>query len=62
MLVGAGFGPFPEPISMMEHGMATMYGGALLDNQQQWTVPGLGYGITPGAVAVIARPACWCTR
>jgi glyoxylase-like metal-dependent hydrolase (beta-lactamase superfamily II) len=35
MLIDAGFGPFPEPISMMEHGMATMYGGALLDNLTQ---------------------------
>ncbi|MGW1563625.1 MBL fold metallo-hydrolase [Streptomyces sp. NPDC002144] len=32
MLVDAGYGPFAEPVSMMEHGMATMYGGSLLDS------------------------------
>ncbi|EFF89321.1 metallo-beta-lactamase [Streptomyces sp. e14] len=32
MLVDVGYGPFTEPVSMMEHGMATMYGGSLLDS------------------------------
>ncbi|MFG7943315.1 MBL fold metallo-hydrolase [Streptomyces sp. NHF165] len=32
MLVDAGYGPFPEPVSMEEHGMASMYGGSLLES------------------------------
>lgn len=32
MLVDAGYGPFAEPVSMMEHGMASMYGGSLLES------------------------------
>ncbi|MET9826499.1 MBL fold metallo-hydrolase [Streptomyces sp. NPDC006349] len=32
MLVDAGYGPFTEPVSMMEHGMASMYGGSLLES------------------------------
>ena len=32
VLIDAGFGPYPEPVSRPEYGMAQMYGGALLDN------------------------------
>ncbi|QPZ39340.1 MBL fold metallo-hydrolase [Paramicrobacterium chengjingii] len=32
MLIDAGYGPFTEQISMMEHGMACMYGGSFLDS------------------------------
>ncbi|MGH3168683.1 MAG: MBL fold metallo-hydrolase [Trebonia sp.] len=32
VLVDVGFGPYPEPVSRLEYGMAQMYGGALLDN------------------------------
>ncbi|WP_432841162.1 MBL fold metallo-hydrolase [Dactylosporangium sp. CA-092794] len=32
VLIDAGYGPYPEPVSRMEYGIAEMYGGALLDN------------------------------
>lgn len=32
MLIDAGYGPFPDPVSMMEHGMASMYGGSLVES------------------------------
>src|SRR5215469_8387841 len=32
VLIDAGYGPYPEPVSRPEYGIAQMYGGALLDN------------------------------
>ena len=47
VLIDAGFGPYPEPVSRPEYGMAQMYGGALLDN--------LGaLGRQPGDIEAIA--------
>lgn len=51
MLVDAGFGPFPEPMSMMEHGMATMHGGAQLDNLKR-----LGRDPEPVEAVAITHP------
>jgi glyoxylase-like metal-dependent hydrolase (beta-lactamase superfamily II) len=47
VLVDAGFGPYPEPVSRLEYGMAQMYGGALLDNLN-------ALGRRPGDVEAIA--------
>lgn len=47
MLVDAGYGPFPEPISMMEHGMASMYGGSLLESLSE-------LGRTPHDIEAVA--------
>jgi glyoxylase-like metal-dependent hydrolase (beta-lactamase superfamily II) len=32
VLIDAGYGPYPEPVSRPEFGIAQMYGGALIDN------------------------------
>ncbi len=32
VLIDVGFGPYPEPVSRLEYGIAQMYGGALMDN------------------------------
>jgi len=32
VLIDAGYGPHPEPVTMQEYGIAAMYGGALTDN------------------------------
>ena len=47
VLVDVGFGPYPEPTSMLEWGMAQTYGGALLDNLAK-------LGRQPGDVEAIA--------
>jgi glyoxylase-like metal-dependent hydrolase (beta-lactamase superfamily II) len=47
VLIDAGFGPHPEPVSRPEHGMAQMYGGALLDNLS-------ALGRQPGDIEAIA--------
>jgi glyoxylase-like metal-dependent hydrolase (beta-lactamase superfamily II) len=47
VLVDAGFGPYPKPVSRLEYGMAQMYGGALLDNLS-------ALGRQPGDIEAIA--------
>lgn len=47
VLVDIGFGPYPEPVSRPEYGMAQMYGGALLDNLR-------ALGREPGDIEAIA--------
>lgn len=47
MLVDAGYGPFTEPVSMMEHGMASMYGGSLLESLAE-------LGRTPHEIEAVA--------
>jgi len=47
MLVDAGFGPFPEPVSMLEYGIPTMYGGALIDSLKE-------LGRTPESIEAVA--------
>ncbi|MFC4329386.1 MBL fold metallo-hydrolase [Streptomyces andamanensis] len=47
LLVDCGSGPFPEPVSMMEYGIGTMYGGSLLDSLRE-------LGHTPESVEAVA--------
>ncbi|GHJ37394.1 MBL fold metallo-hydrolase [Streptomyces sp. TS71-3] len=47
MLVDCGYGPFPEPVSAMDHGMASMYGGSFLDGLRK-------LGRTPESVEAVA--------
>jgi glyoxylase-like metal-dependent hydrolase (beta-lactamase superfamily II) len=47
VLIDAGFGPYPEPVSRLEYGIARMYGGGLLDNLR-------ALGRQPGDIEAIA--------
>jgi glyoxylase-like metal-dependent hydrolase (beta-lactamase superfamily II) len=47
LLFDVGYGPYPEPVSNLTYGMATMYGGAFLDNLRL-------LGRDPGDIEAIA--------